>query len=156
MPLSRLVSLAALSAALTSSRVVSRDGVKVRSTMLPSGTGTRIAEPSSLPFNSGSTSPTARAAPVVFGIIDIAAARARAWVFAVNDIAAYQPGVRLGVGEIVDADQLEPAVGPLEDCPGDQPADAAETVDCNSRHAVSLCLRWSDIRSATASGVRPK
>ena len=33
--------------------------------------------PSSLPFSSGSTSPTALAAPVVVGIIDSAAARAR-------------------------------------------------------------------------------
>ena len=41
------------------------------------GVGTRTDDPSSLPFSSGSTSPTARAAPVVVGIIDRAAARAR-------------------------------------------------------------------------------
>ncbi|PAV69294.1 hypothetical protein WR25_17278 [Diploscapter pachys] len=68
---------AAFRIALTSSFVVSRFGVKVRSIRLTSGTGTRIAEPSSLPFSSGSTSPTARAAPVVVGIMLIAAARAR-------------------------------------------------------------------------------
>ena len=38
---------------------------------------TRIDEPSSLPLSSGSTSPTAFAAPVVVGIIDKAAPRAR-------------------------------------------------------------------------------
>ena len=43
----------------------------------PSGVGTRVAKPSSLPLSSGSTSDTARAAPVVVGIIDMAAARAR-------------------------------------------------------------------------------
>src|SRR5690348_14510690 len=41
------------------------------------GVGTRIAVPSSLPLSSGSTRPTAFAAPVEVGIIDIAAARPR-------------------------------------------------------------------------------
>ena len=41
------------------------------------GVGTRIANPSSRPFRSGSTSPTATAAPVVVGIMDNPAARAR-------------------------------------------------------------------------------
>ena len=36
-----------------------------------------MAKPSSLPFNSGITLPTALAAPVVVGIMFIAAARAR-------------------------------------------------------------------------------
>ena len=48
-----------------------------RSTIETFEVGTRIAMPSSLPLSSGSTSPTARAAPVVVGIIDSAAARAR-------------------------------------------------------------------------------
>ena len=48
-----------------------------RSTIDTFGVGTRIEMPSSLPFSSGSTSPTATAAPVVVGIIDSAAARAR-------------------------------------------------------------------------------
>src|SRR3546814_12500047 len=55
---------------LISSTLVSRFGVKVRSTMDTLGVGTRMAEPSSLPFSSGRTSPTARAAPVVVGTID--------------------------------------------------------------------------------------
>jgi hypothetical protein len=50
---------------------------KVRSTTETFGVGTRIATPSSLPLSSGSTRPTALAAPVEVGIIDIAAARAR-------------------------------------------------------------------------------
>ena len=44
---------------------------------LPRGTGTRMAQPSSLPLRFGSTSPSALAAPVEVGIIAIAAARAR-------------------------------------------------------------------------------
>ena len=47
----------------------------MRSTTETFGVGTRIAEPSSLPLSSGSTRPTALAAPVVVGIIDSAAAR---------------------------------------------------------------------------------
>ena len=43
----------------------------------PCFVGTRIAVPSSLPDSSGSTSPSALAAPVEVGIIAIAAARAR-------------------------------------------------------------------------------
>ena len=42
-----------------------------------SGVGTRIELPSILPFTSGMTSDVAFAAPVVVGIIDNAAARAR-------------------------------------------------------------------------------
>ena len=57
--------------------VVGRDEVKVRSIMLTFGTGTLIEAPSSLPLSSGSTRPTALAAPVVLGIIDRLAARAR-------------------------------------------------------------------------------
>ena len=43
----------------------------------PSGTGTRIAIPSSLPFSSGMTSPIARAAPVDAGTMLSAAERMR-------------------------------------------------------------------------------
>ena len=43
----------------------------------PSGTGTRIAMPSSLPLSCGSTSAVAFAAPVVVGMMFCAAARAR-------------------------------------------------------------------------------
>ena len=49
----------------------------VRSTSETFGVGTRIAMPSSLPAIAGSTSLSAFAAPVVVGIIDSAAARAR-------------------------------------------------------------------------------
>ena len=47
--------------------VVSREGVNTRSISETLGVGTRIAEPSSLPFSSGSTSATARAAPAWSG-----------------------------------------------------------------------------------------
>ena len=63
--------------ALTSSLLVGRAASKVRSTTETLIVGTRIAKPSSLPFNSGSTSPTAAAAPVFVGIIDMVAERAR-------------------------------------------------------------------------------
>src|SRR3546814_1305195 len=58
-----------------SSDVCSSDLLKSISDTL--GVGTRIEEPSSLPFSDGSTRPTAVAAPVVVGIIDSAAARPR-------------------------------------------------------------------------------
>ena len=57
--------------------MVARFGTNLKSISETFGVGTRIDEPSSLPFSSGSTSPTAFAAPVVVGIIDSAAARAR-------------------------------------------------------------------------------
>ena len=63
--------------AFTSSTVVARLAVKVRSTTDTLMVGTRIAKPSSLPFSSGSTRPTAAAAPVLVGIIDCVALRAR-------------------------------------------------------------------------------
>ena len=71
-------SAAAFIAALTSSLVTvlledrGQVGDRCRS-----GTGTRRAKPVSLPFSSGMTSPTALAAPVVVGMMLIAAARAR-------------------------------------------------------------------------------
>ena len=64
-------------AALISSAVALFDSSTVRSTTETFGVGTRIAIPSSLPFSSGMTSETALAAPVVVGIIDTPAARAR-------------------------------------------------------------------------------
>ena len=76
MPLSA-PSAAFLNAALTSALVVSRPSSTVRSVAEPVGTGTRIAKPSSLPFSSGMTSAMARAAPVVVGMMLVAAARAR-------------------------------------------------------------------------------
>src|SRR5881275_1191474 len=61
----------------TSSAVVSRLASNLKSISDTFGVGTRIAVPSSLPLSAGSTSPTARAAPVEVGIKDRAAARAR-------------------------------------------------------------------------------
>ena len=62
---------------LTSSTVVARAAVNVRSTTDTLMVGTRIAKPSSLPLSSGSTRPTAAAAPVLVGIMDMVADRAR-------------------------------------------------------------------------------
>src|SRR5581483_11575520 len=68
---------AAEKAAFTSGAVAGLFRIAARSTSETFGVGTRTEMPSSLPFNSGSTSPTATAAPVVVGIIESAAARAR-------------------------------------------------------------------------------
>ncbi len=76
--------------------------------------------------------------------------------FPMNAVAAEQPGIRLGVGEIVDRHELQPAIGPLEDRPGDQPTDSAEAVDCNFRHWIPRSFMNSSTRPATMSGVRPK
>mmetsp|Transcript_5879 Transcript_5879/g.18544 ORF Transcript_5879/g.18544 Transcript_5879/m.18544 type:complete len:204 (-) Transcript_5879:347-958(-) len=64
-----------LSSASISLIDVSRSVVKVRSTTETSGVGTRKAMPVSLPLVTGSTSPTALAAPVVDGMMLHAAAR---------------------------------------------------------------------------------
>src|SRR6476660_9778846 len=68
---------AALYAALISSTDASRVRLATRSVIERVGVGTRSAMPSSRPLRSGSTRPMARAAPVVFGMIDNAAARMR-------------------------------------------------------------------------------
>src|SRR5512135_1714606 len=65
-----------LKALLTSSFVVVLETITTRSTSETLGVGTLMARPSSFPFISGITSPIALAAPVVVGIIDMAAARA--------------------------------------------------------------------------------
>src|SRR5207249_8254902 len=64
-------------AAFTSSAVVFFSTNVTRSTTETFGVGTRIANPSSLPFSSGMTRCSAFAAPVDVGIIETAAARAR-------------------------------------------------------------------------------
>src|SRR5919204_27072 len=69
MPARSPVSEAALKAPLTSSTLVSRCASNVRSTTEPVGTGARTAKPCSLPLRSGSTSPTALAAPVDVGAV---------------------------------------------------------------------------------------
>ena len=53
---------------------------------------------------------------------------------AVNRVALEQPGIALGVRKVVDRDQLQTAIRPLEDRSGDQPADAAEPVDGDFGH----------------------
>ena len=68
---------AALRISLISSTLVSRSATKHRSTAETLIVGTRMEKPSSLPFSSGSTRPTAFAAPVLVGICDIVAERAR-------------------------------------------------------------------------------
>ena len=62
---------------LTSSTVTEILASKVKSTALTFGVGTLRAVPSNFPSSSGSTFPSARAAPVEVGIIDDAAERAR-------------------------------------------------------------------------------
>ena len=56
--------------------VVVRLGINLKSIRLTLDVGTRIAVPSSFPKSSGITNPTAFAAPVDVGIIDVAAERA--------------------------------------------------------------------------------
>src|SRR6185369_249513 len=71
---------------------------------------------------------------------------------AVDAVTAEQPGVRLRVGQVIDAHQLEPAIGPFKDRSGDQAADAAEAVDCNFRHWIPRFFMKSVMRNATFSG----
>ncbi len=63
--------------ALISSAVVFLLRTQVRSMRETVGVGMRMARPLSLPLSSGMTSPMALAAPVVVGIMETAAARAR-------------------------------------------------------------------------------
>ena len=70
-------SAADLSASLTSSLVAEVFSSATKSTTETFGVGTRIANPSHLPFKSGMTKPMAAAAPVLVGIMFKAAARAR-------------------------------------------------------------------------------
>ena len=76
MPLSWFAA-ARFTASLISSLVVFLLATNLKSMHETFGVGTRIDTPSSLPFSSGSTRPTALAAPVEVGIIDSAAARPR-------------------------------------------------------------------------------
>ena len=66
-----------LNASFTCSFVTALSTTTARSTIDTLGVGTRMAHPFSLPLSSGMTSPMALAAPVVVGIIDWPAARAR-------------------------------------------------------------------------------
>jgi hypothetical protein len=57
---------------------------------------------------------------------------------AMDRIALEQAGVRFRITQIVDRHQLQPAIGPLQDCTRDQPANAAEAIDRNFHgHSVS-------------------
>src|SRR6187455_1365966 len=81
--------------------------MKERSTRDTLMVGTRIAKPSSLPFSSGSTRPTAAAAPVLAGIMFIEAARARQVL--VEDVGQHLVvGVRVDRGHeaVDDADRV--------------------------------------------------
>ena len=68
---------AASNLSFNSSIEKSFSAAKVKSNSETFETGTLTASPSSLPLNSGKTSPTAEAAPVFVGIIDKLAALAR-------------------------------------------------------------------------------
>ncbi len=70
-------SAAFLNAALISSAVAGFLRFATRSVIDPVGTGTRSAVPSSLPFMASITRLVARAAPVLVGVMLIAAPRAR-------------------------------------------------------------------------------
>ncbi len=70
-------SLASVNILFTSSAVVSFLDMNVKSRIETTGVGTRIEWPFSLPSSSGITIPTALAAPVVVGMMDCPAARAR-------------------------------------------------------------------------------
>ena len=98
----------ARNASLTSSTLVSRSASNVRSTSEPVGTGARTAKPCSLPLSSGSTRPTAFAAPVEVGTRLIAAARARrrSRVRRVLQVLVGRVGVDRRHQAVLDADRL--------------------------------------------------
>src|SRR5262249_55872673 len=77
MPLRGPVAAAARNASFTAAWLARLVSSTVRSTTETLAVGTRMAIPSSLPFSSGRTRPTAVAAPVVVGIMLTAPARAR-------------------------------------------------------------------------------
>src|SRR5262249_41638008 len=77
MPLSGPLLAASRKAVLTSSADVDFSTTHERATTETSDVGTRSDTPSILPLTCGSTSEVALAAPVVVGMIDIAAGRAR-------------------------------------------------------------------------------
>jgi transketolase C-terminal domain/subunit len=86
----------------------------------------------------------------------VALGRDLAGELAVDAVMLEQPRIGLGIGEVVDADQLEPAVRPLENRARDQTADAAEAIDCNFGHEIPLCFMCSRTRAAILSPVSPK
>src|SRR3546814_17828045 len=59
-------------------------------------------------------------------------------------VALEQQRVRLGIGEVVDRDQFQPAIGAFQDGARDEAADASETVDCDFHcHDETSFLRGS-------------
>src|SRR5438093_1041769 len=160
---------ASFMAAFTFSSVAGFSSSTVRSTSETFGVGTRTAMPSSLPFSAGSTRPMARAAPVLLGIMESAAARARRGASrggALGEHADRLPGdgepvlvgahvaregpmdgvvleqVREGlrVGDVVHGDELEHAL--VEAGAEHVPPDAAEAIDADAdRHGSSLLVR---------------
>src|SRR2546430_401650 len=148
-------SAAAFIAALIAFSSASFSSAAVRSTTDTFGVGTRTAMPSSLPFNAGSTSPIAFAAPVEVGTIDRAAARApgklrgvalrddlnrasvdhdgvafgldRLLERAVDRVVFEQMRQRRRVRDVVDRDDIELRF--VERRPKEHPPDAAEAVD---------------------------
>ena len=106
-------SAAAFIAALTSSTVVSRPTVKVRSVAEPVGIGTRSAKPSSLPLSCGSTRRIAFAAPVEVGhdVQRGGAGPAQVLVRAVLQVLVLGVGVDRGHQTLLDADQVVEHLG---------------------------------------------
>ena len=74
----------------------------------------------------------------------------------VHAVALEQHGVGLGVGQVIDRDQLQVMIVPLQDGAGDEAADAAETIDGDFGHAISLTFMWSSTRSVILGAVSPK
>src|SRR5438552_619223 len=126
--------------------------------------GTRTAKPSSLPLSSGSTSPTAAAAPVLVGICDMVAERARrrsalgehpdaitvhcqvvavdldlAGESAVHGVVARQVRIGLRVAQVVERDDLElPGALALVEGAQHVASDTPVTVDADlDSHALS-------------------
>src|SRR5436190_6295801 len=71
-------------------------------------------------------------------------------------VALEQHGIGLGVGQVVDRDQLEVVIVALENGAGDEAADAAKSIDGDSGHAISLTFICARTRSVILGAVSPK
>jgi hypothetical protein len=74
----------------------------------------------------------------------------------VDAVALEQHRIRLGVGQVVDRHQLQPVIVPLQDGAGDEAADAAETIDGDFGHAISLIFICASTRVVIFGAVSPK
>ena len=74
----------------------------------------------------------------------------------VNAVALEQHGIGFGVGQVVDRDQFQVVIIALKDGAGDEAADAAETIDGDFSHAISLTLICARTRSVILGAVIPK